>query len=215
MPARLIQLLSICSVAALFTGCGDKLPSPEDLAKYSSKALGLPVFMWAKSDDYCVSKQLFSFYGEYKKASDEEKKQLVEKFKAYSAIIVQVSEDVGILERHNTVVHLNAETSKTLHLNSEWKTSSGKYPGTRIELGGDEDGTARELYITPTFAKDLSSTRTYQTSDASLYAALASNSLIYLEAAVKNGKLKLVSDKQAAPVSCGKLATLADLFGKK
>ncbi len=237
MSARWLQVLSLCSFTALFAGCGDKMPSPQDMAKYSSKALGIPVFIWAQPDDACVNKQLRAFFEEYNKNTDAGKKQLVEKFKAFNAVIVQVSEDVGTIQRNtyaidlfqkvcraqwsptsvnNTQSYCASEQTKIWQTADSWTSTTGRYPGTRVELGGDNDGSPRELYITPSFANDSSVSTIYKTSDTKLVSALRGSSDMYLmESAVKSKNATLVSVTHSAPVNCGKLAKLADLFGKK
>jgi hypothetical protein len=99
------------ALALVASGCGEN-PTPEEVAKFAQQTLNIPVMLWAQNTDVCVTRQLGAFYQEVKKANDKQKAELPGKFKAYSAIVIQVSEDAGTVKSDSYEVRLSKKTCR-------------------------------------------------------------------------------------------------------
>jgi hypothetical protein len=105
----LVLLFGLVALSGLVTGCGDD-PSPEEIASAATQALGIPVMLWAQADDTCVSRQMTAFYKEFSKAPKDKQQQLMQKYKGFSAVVIQVSRDEGALKADRYEVRLMQKT---------------------------------------------------------------------------------------------------------
>lgn len=209
-------------------GCDDEL-TPHDMANHATQQLGVPVFLWGKSDDVCLVRQLKALFDEYQTATPQQREAIGQKLRdQYDAIMIYGSQDVGTVEKISYELHLfrstcasdgmgggnQCETRRVAQRgvrdwkqDSDWHSSSGTFPGTRAEKGD-------ELHLKPHKAADRSVHKTYSTFDADLYRNMGSRSYVDIESAHGYGTIRLLSVQKPDPVNCGKLLRFADLMKK-
>jgi hypothetical protein len=219
-----MRLIAVLALSALGAGCGIERMTPNQMADYATRELGVPVFLWGRAGDVCLTRQIKSFYDEYAKADAKGKKAMGDKLaRSYGALIINASENAGTIQKITYELQLHGSSCGGLSesqcnseqvahrlvrdwkQSSDWHTFSGKYPGTRIEKG-------EELTLTPVSSYDISKKRTFATWDADLYRNMGSDSYVDIESSYNFGTISLVSEVKADPVNCGKLAGFKDLF---
>jgi hypothetical protein len=206
----LVALLTLGSLAA----CKD--PTPVEIVDMATKELGMPVFFWADLNDECAVRQLRQFWSDYegtdKKPRKAIRKRLQEK---YSALIINPSENVGemtgtirelmLVDRdcRSDVSKCERRRKETKFIGDERRTDSGSQPGTRLVK-------ERQGQITPYRAADKSTRLTLATNDAQLFGFIRSTQ--DLDSAARAGRVWRVAQTNAAPLNCGRIAGLSELF---
>lgn len=208
-------LAALVILFPIFSGCGPDGPTPNDMADYVTQELRIPVFLWGRTDDACVVKQLSALYEEYNKATPARRAEISQKLsRRYSAIIVESSENFGTLERYSYEVRLPLEHSpkkferrvivETKQLPS-WQDESGRTMGTKVEK-------AEMLKLTPVYARNISKIKAFEVSNQNVFSSLTTVEAINRARAIAPNGVRLVAERRIDPAYCGELLSFSDLF---
>jgi hypothetical protein len=187
---------------------------PQQLADMATQELGLPVFLWAFSNDECASRQLQTVFNEYDSWNSAGKSALAKRFNTtYKAIIVLESRDLGETQGELKEVQLwnnHRYVIESRTISDTRMNASGFKPGVEVDKGNEGDVEGRVLTIQATYSADKSVRKTYFTYDPKLFASLSSEAA--LEEAVRDGNVELNGTAVAAPDNCGALARIENFF---
>src|ERR1700746_1343477 len=89
---RITILIGLLAVA----GC-DLSSQQMKNAQQLAEALGVPVFVWASSDDVCAQAQFQSFLTEFTSASEADRAMAISEARRYSGIVFSGSQNLTAL----------------------------------------------------------------------------------------------------------------------
>ena len=151
--------LFVGMAAISFSGCDSSRSDLNDAQKLSD-TLGVPVFLWASTEDVCAQKQFHRFLDQFSSASETERSIFLGDVKKYDAVIFNGSQIVAPVTGSYTQLELVDA--------NEAVSQSHDFVDTRVfsELRGTSVHKTNHLVVSPQSAPDHSDTKIYSTTNS-------------------------------------------------